>query len=358
MRHIGVIGGGIAGLTVAFRRSLKDERVTLFEASPRLGGQLQSERSGPFLIEHGAEGFVAGSEALADLAQALGVGSALVDQNVTDSYYFDGQLLVRLAPGEAGRMLGFQVGPRALGRGIQSFSLGMSQVIDALHAKITPRVHCVRATPIQSLRPVGKRWLVIPRLGPPHEVDAVVVATPAAATARLLADAFGPQAADLADSEALSSVSVSLAYPRARVLHALDATGFVVAEAAQVEGFRACTFASSKLPGRAPNSHALLRLFFRPTPLDLAQLSDAAWAARAERCAQTALELSGAAEQSWVSRWDRALPVFDLMHTERVRTLEAHLRGSGVSLAGACFHGSGIDGAVRSAEAAALALDD
>jgi oxygen-dependent protoporphyrinogen oxidase len=49
--------------------------------------------------------------------------------------------------------------------------------------------------------------------------------------------------------------------------------------------------------------------------------------------------------------------VFDVAHKQRIHALESVLAGSGVSVAGACFHGSGIDGAVRSAEAAAMALD-
>jgi oxygen-dependent protoporphyrinogen oxidase len=39
-----------------------------------------------------------------------------------------------------------------------------------------------------------------------------------------------------------------------------------------------------------------------------------------------------------------------------VAALERALAGSGVLLAGAAFHGSGIDAAVRSAEAAAAAI--
>jgi oxygen-dependent protoporphyrinogen oxidase len=151
-------------------------------------------------------------------------------------------------------------------------------------------------------------------------------------------------------------VTVSLAFARGAVAHALDATGFVVAEAAQAEGFRACTFVSSKLRGRAPASHALLRLFFRPTDADLASLGDDAWVARAQRAAKRALDIRGLAERAWVSRWANALPVFDTAHRERVARLEQALVGSGVSVTGACFHGSGIDGAVRSAEAAAHAL--
>ena len=166
----------------------------------------------------------------------------------------------------------------------------------------------------------------------------------------------GPAASALQSSTALSSVTVSLAYARAHVGHALDATGFVVADEAQDEGFRACTFASAKLPGRAPASHALLRLFFRPTPQELAELTDRDWIARAERCTARALSLGGPAERGWVSRWDRALPVFDVDHRARIQALEALLAGTGILLAGAAFHGSGIEGAVQSATAAANAL--
>lgn len=356
MRHIGIIGAGVAGLTVAFRRERQGDQVSLFEAAARPGGQLWSERSGGFVIEHGAEGFVAGSSAVAELSAALGVGARIIGQEVSDSCHFDGQQLVRLAPGEAGRMLGFQVGVRALGKGIESFLGGMSELADTLYAALGPNARCALNTPVEALRRVGAgRWELRPRAAAPIEVDALVVATPAAATAALLGPHFDGAAA-LASSEALSSVTVSLAYPRERVAHALDATGFVVAEAAQAEGFRACTFVSSKLRGRAPADHALLRLFFRPSDDELRQESDGAWAARAERCVRRALELRGAAERSWVSRWSHALPVFDAAHRARVSELERQLAGSGVLLAGACFHGSGIDGAVRSAEAAAHAL--
>ncbi|HVZ36230.1 MAG TPA: FAD-dependent oxidoreductase, partial [Polyangiaceae bacterium] len=86
-------------------------------------------------------------------------------------------------------------------------------------------------------------------------------------------------------------------------------------------------------------------------------MSDAAWRERAARCAKMSLGLDAAPERAWVSRWDRALPVFDPAHRARVAALESELAGSGVVLAGAAFHGSGIEGAVLSAERAARALD-
>ena len=54
-----VIGGGITGLTAAFRlsRSSKCSKVTLYEKSPRLGGFVQSETipvdGGKIVFEHG-----------------------------------------------------------------------------------------------------------------------------------------------------------------------------------------------------------------------------------------------------------------------------------------------------------------
>jgi oxygen-dependent protoporphyrinogen oxidase len=356
MRHVAIIGAGVAGLTVAFRLARRGERVSLFEASERLGGQLHSEPSSGFLIEHGAEGFVAGSEALAELADALGIASELRSQLVLDSCHFDGHQLTRLGPGEAGRLLGFQVGVRALGRGIQSFQQGMSALVEALRSQLPPHVSVHRASPVLSLQPSAGGLRLRLDAGASEHCDALVVATRAADAARLLEPEWGASARPLLDSETLSSVTVSLAYARERVSHPLDATGFVVADGAQQEGFRACTFASSKLPGRAPASHVLLRLFFRPSPEQLLGESDVEWVARAERCATRALGPLGASERAWVSRWQDALPVFDDAHRARVRALEANLAGSGVVLAGAAFHGSGIDGAVRSAEAAARAL--
>jgi oxygen-dependent protoporphyrinogen oxidase len=355
--HIGIIGGGIAGLCVAFHRLARGDRVTLFEAAPQLGGQLQTERSCGFLIEHGAEGFVAGSTAMTELARVLGLSGDLLDQSVTDSCRFDGQRLVRLEPGEAGRLLGFQVAPRALGKGIQSFTLGMSQVVNALGQKIAPvaRVSCGSA--VETLRPAAAGGWAISGRQNDERVDRVVVATGAAAAAGVLGDVFGAPALALASSAALDSVTVSLVYARADVAHPLDATGFVVSEEATLEGFRACTFASSKLLGRAPADRALLRLFFRPSAEELRELTDTAWTERAERCVRRALEIRAPAGRSWVSRWARALPVFDTDHRARVSALEAQLAGSGVCLAGAAFHGAGIDGAVRSAEAAAQNLD-
>ena len=343
-----VIGGGLSGLTVAFRAARAGARVLVLESSARFGGQLETERQRGFVVEQGAEGFVAGSEAMQQLAEQLGIAERVVEQQELRSYGFDGNALSSLAPGEAARFLGFQVAAKELGRGIRAFRGGMQDLIDALVGDLASRVTLRTRAAVRFVEPLGEGVRLM--LGDGEErAAAVVVATPALPAAGLLEDAFGAPARALRAAALSSSVTVSLAYQRSLIEHPLDASGFVMAENAQKDGFRACAFSSSKLPSRAPSSHALVRLFFRPNTEDLARLDDAAWRERAERSLGAVLPLRGPAEEGWVARWPDALPVFDAEQRSRVAALEQTLASSRVRLAGSAFHGSGIDAAVRSA---------
>lgn len=354
--RIAVIGGGIAGLTVALRRVAAGDQVVLFEASSRVGGQLRSEAQGGFVVEHGAEGFVARSEAVPALAADAAIFDQLVEQLLQQSFCYDSGKLIALAPGEAGRLLGFQVATEELGRGIRSFRRGMGQLPEQLSSKLASNVEFQLSTPIESVTPHASSVTVTTATQQRRDFDAVVVATTARSAAAMLGEAFGADARALADASLLSSLTVTLAFRREHIAHPLDGTGFIVPVPEQLAGARAVTFASSKLPERAPEGYALLRVFFRPRADELAALSDAAWAERAERALGPALSLSGASEQAWVSRWPDALPVFDDAHRARVRALERALEPARIRLAGAAFHGSGIDAAIRSANATAAAL--
>ena len=354
MQRVAIIGGGLSGLTVALRRARAGDDVVLFEATSRLGGQLHSQRDDGFVIEHGAEGFVARSSAVPALASDVGCAGALVEQLVHTSFGFQDGRLLALAPGQAAQLLGFQVPADELGRGIRSFALGMGQLSDALATALAKRAELATTTTVQALERRGARWRIETSAGE-TSADALVLATNARAAAQLLAKPLGQLGERLAFAATLSSVTVTLAFSRAAVAHPLDGTGFIVAAEEQREGCRACTFVSSKFPARAPATVALFRLFFRPESEDFA-LSDAAWTARALRQLARVVPVEGTPLQSWVSRWQDALPVFDDAHRARVAAVESGLAGERLLLAGAAFHGSGIDAAVRSAERAAAAL--
>jgi protoporphyrinogen/coproporphyrinogen III oxidase len=77
---IAVIGGGISGLTAAHRivERLPLAELTLFEASNRLGGVLETVRDGDFLIERSADSFVTKPPRALDLCQRIGFADYLI----------------------------------------------------------------------------------------------------------------------------------------------------------------------------------------------------------------------------------------------------------------------------------------
>lgn len=355
MQRIAVVGGGIAGLTVALRRAALGDKVVLFEAAAKVGGQLSTESSDGFVVEHGAEGFVARSAAVPALAADAGIADHVVEQLVQLSFRFEAGKLIALEPGEAGRLLGFQVASEELGRGVRSFRRGMAELTEHLALSLRGRAELHLGTTVQSVAPNSSGVTLTIADNTSQNFDFAIIATTARSAASLLGHAIGQPAKALCDSALLSSLTVSLAFRAERVEHSLAGTGFIVPSPDELEGVRAVTFTSSKLPYRAPAGWVLLRLFFRPSAEDLRSLSDAEWTARAERALSLALPLSGSAERAWVSRWTDALPVYDDAHRKRVAALEAALSAYRIRLAGAAFHGSGIDAAIRSGEHAAEA---
>lgn len=79
MKSIGVIGGGITGLTAAFYLRRKGFDVTVYEGSNRVGGVIQSLRSGGFLAEFGPNTILETSPKIAQLIEDAGLKSRRLD---------------------------------------------------------------------------------------------------------------------------------------------------------------------------------------------------------------------------------------------------------------------------------------
>jgi oxygen-dependent protoporphyrinogen oxidase len=73
-----IIGGGIAGLTVALRLAKAGHRVTLLEATDRLGGQLAPQRIAGVELDAGAESFATRGTAVTALIEELGLTADVV----------------------------------------------------------------------------------------------------------------------------------------------------------------------------------------------------------------------------------------------------------------------------------------
>jgi oxygen-dependent protoporphyrinogen oxidase len=85
-QRIAIVGGGIAGLTAAWQLAQLAQTgalvdVTLFEASPRFGGTVETVRREGFTIETGPDGWVTEKPWARDLAVELGLAGELIGSN-------------------------------------------------------------------------------------------------------------------------------------------------------------------------------------------------------------------------------------------------------------------------------------
>jgi oxygen-dependent protoporphyrinogen oxidase len=120
----------------------------------------------------------------------------------------------------------------------------------------------------------------------------------------------------------------------------------------------ACTFASRKWAGRAPEGFELLRAFVggarNPAIVDA---DDATLVATARAELASLLRVSIEPVLTRVTRHRRAMPQYAVGHLDRVAAIEARLASlPGLALAGAAYRGVGIPDCVRSGEAAADAV--
>tara|TARA_B100000700_G_scaffold312785_1_gene396910 strand:+ start:1717 stop:3084 length:1368 start_codon:yes stop_codon:yes gene_type:complete len=82
-----VVGGGIAGLTVAYR--INNNNVLLLEKEPFAGGRTRSINMGPYVFNQGAQMIPGGDTNVAKLADELGVKLTLINKTKTSTYIKD-----------------------------------------------------------------------------------------------------------------------------------------------------------------------------------------------------------------------------------------------------------------------------
>ena len=79
--HIAVIGGGVSGLMCARTLSRQGARVTLFEASEKIGGQIKNISIQGQLIDVGAEAIHLSAPGMQSLLEELGLAESLIHSN-------------------------------------------------------------------------------------------------------------------------------------------------------------------------------------------------------------------------------------------------------------------------------------
>jgi protoporphyrinogen oxidase len=341
---VAVVGAGLSGLSAAWELSRAGAEVAVLEAGRQAGGMIVTERRDGFVVEGGPDGFLAAEPDLPDLARALGIGDRLVDQQCAGSALWTGQRLEPLAEGRAAELLGIQgTADLDLARGFRSFAQGMRDIVDGLVARVGAAIRSTHG--VTGIAPATRGWRLSVTGGSAQEAEAVILALPAWATARLLAGLGIAPARALGEVVYYPSSTVSLAYRTDQLSRPLEGSGFVAAREAS-GAVRACSYSSRKYPGRAPDGCALLRAFVGPV--------DGEPGARAHAELATILGLRGAPLWTRAFHWPRGLPRYKPGHAAQVAGLRERLaRLAPLEIAGAGIDGAGVSACVKSGRAAA-----
>jgi oxygen-dependent protoporphyrinogen oxidase len=213
-------------------------------------------------------------------------------------------------------------------------------------------------------RPEGGWNLVIGSTRDPEvlQADAVVLATSARTTARLLSDVAPAAALTLARIEYASMAIVTLAFP-ARAFPEVTGSGFLVPP---VEGraVKASTFSFAKWDwvrraGVAAGEEMLVMRcsLGRHREEQTLQVSDEELVEIALRDLGDALGLSVRPAESHVQRWGGALPQYAVGHLDRVAAVRRELSSlPGLAVCGSAYDGIGIPACIASAHLAAAKI--
>ncbi|MGW3988470.1 protoporphyrinogen oxidase [Streptomyces sp. NPDC004830] len=444
-----VVGAGIAGLAAAHRLLQRGARVTVLEASGRVGGKLLPGEVAGARVDLGAESMLARRPEAVELAREVGLTDHLQPPaTATASLWTRGALRpmpkghVMGVPGTAAALSGVlseeglaRIGrdaelPRTevgddvavgayvaarLGREVvdrlvepllggvyagDAYRISLRSAVPQLfqvartHTSLTEGVReiqqraaaarqtgpvftglrggvgtlplavaeSVRArggeiltgTPVTRLRRTPEGDWEVASGERSWRADAVIVAVPAPAAARLLRAESPAAAAELDAVEYASMALVTLAYRREEAALP-EGSGFLVPP---VDGrtIKASTFASHKWGWIAEENPGLLLVrtsVGRHGETEILERDDAELVEVSRRDLKEATGLDTAPVATRVTRWDGGLPQYPVGHHARVARIREHVAAlPGLAVCGAPYDGVGIPACIASARAA------
>lgn len=182
----------------------------------------------------------------------------------------------------------------------------------------------------------------------------LTLATPTDITATLLAQLDPSFETPLSSIEYAAVAVVSLGYRRQDVRHSLNGFGFLVPRSSGLRVLGS-VWNSSLFPGRTPEGHALLTSFVGgATDPAATKLQPEELAALVHREISPVLSMKGEPVFSNVTTWPRALPQYNLGHSDRLAAVaKSCSRFPGLALTGNYLQGPAIGSCVDQALAIA-----
>lgn len=229
---------------------------------------------------------------------------------------------------------------------------GLAEIVEKLVEHLTENgVHLTLSTQVCKITNYQLRYHTDLATGEALESNFVILATPAFVSGTLLESLDPALASDLQSIPYASTATVSLAYRLSDIPRDLDGYGYVIPRR---EGRRvlACTWTSTKFPHRAPEGHALIRVFVGRAGQDLPWTESELLDLAKEELNLT-LGITAHPLLHRVFLWDKAMPQYNLGHPELLARIDAALeKHPGLALAGNGYRGIGIPDCIHSGELA------
>lgn len=231
---------------------------------------------------------------------------------------------------------------------------GMQSLIEALEDDLAGAVQLRTRSTLTRIERAGDGFS-LDLDGDAVEARTVVLAVPAYAAAALLRDLNPRASGELAGIPYATAATAALVFAPGSLTIPSGVSGMLV-PSSEHRTLAAATWFSSKWPHLAPpDGRIVVKAFAGRAAGDAeAKLDDERLMTALVDDLNDSLGIDAAPLATHLTRWERALPQYQVGHLERVERIQAALEATpGILLAGAAYGGSGITDCVKSAERAA-----
>lgn len=234
-----------------------------------------------------------------------------------------------------------------------SFREGIETLVRALEQRL-PAGSVQTNRDVRRIDKVNNQWRIGMGDGHSAEADAVILACPSHAAARMVEN-FDTLLADKLEAIPFaSSATLTLAVRRDQVQQEIDGFGFVV-PAAEKRTLIAVTYNSVKYEGRAPQGWVQMRAFLGGAlQPEVFAMSDGELHRAVMRDLRELIGLRGEPAFTELYRWPMSMPQYPVGHLQHLESIEARLGDwPGLAVAGNAYSGVGIPDCIHSGEQAA-----
>jgi oxygen-dependent protoporphyrinogen oxidase len=223
------------------------------------------------------------------------------------------------------------------------FEQGAHELIEALVEQLqaTMRLNA----PVEQVEKINEGSIITLAGGEQITADALILATPANVTARMLAKS-APRAASLLEQIQHNSIgTISLAYETAALKLSEPIRGLMIPRR-EKRAIDAVVWTSAKIPARAPEGYTLLRVFFGGGEPATATMPEEELVAVVSGELQALLGITAPVVDYRLARWVDSYPQAAVGHLDLVDKIEGALP-DGIYVTGASYRGLAVPDCVK-----------